>query len=129
MRVICRKAISRTTGEDLGESSPWVKVGKEYTVLAINYAETSGFDIYIQTEDYDEPRFICLTGFEILNQTIPSSWITVISDFYGKKVVTMLPASWNYDGFFEDLDDQKPEAIALFNKEAELIYKEARGQT
>ena len=37
----------------------------------------------------------------------------------------MLPKSWSINKkFFEDLEDEKAEAVALFNKEAELIYKE-----
>ncbi len=124
MKVLCRKAISRTTKEDLGETSPWLQLGKEYVVLALNYEEKSGFDIYIQTEDHYEPRFMSLCGFEVLNQNIPSSWVTIIDEVYGRKVITMLPASWNYDDFFEDMEDQKPEAIALFNKEAEMMYRE-----
>ncbi len=80
--------------------------------------------IYIQTEDYNEPGFISVNGFEFLNQQMPSSWITVFSESHGRKVMTMLPKSWNYDSFFEDMENQDPKAIELFNKEVEQIYKE-----
>lgn len=37
----------------------------------------------------------------------------------------MLPKSWSMNkNFFEDLENEKAEAVALFNKEVELIYKE-----
>jgi hypothetical protein len=124
MKVLCNKVISSTTGEDLGESSPFLKRGKEYTVLAVNYCETSGFYICIQTENYNEPCFIPFVGFEFINEKMPSSWVTVFSESYGRKVMNLLPASWNYDSFFEDVDDEKPAAVALFNKEAEKIYRE-----
>lgn len=124
MRVICRRIISQTTGEDMGSSSPWLKLDKEYVVLALSCGENIGIHIYIQTENFNDPYFVGIQGFEFVNQHIPSSWITVASESYGRKVLTMLPASWNYDDFFEDMNDQKPEAIKLFNKEAELIYRE-----
>lgn len=124
MKVLCRKIISRTTGEDLGEVSPRLKQGEEYVVLALNYYESAGLDIYIQTEDYDEPCFMSVNGFEFLDQKVPSSWITVFSESYGRKVMTVLPASWNYENFFEDMENQDSKAIKLFNEEVEQIYRE-----
>ena len=124
MKVLCRKIISRTTGEDLGESSPWLKKGNEYIVLAVNYFEDSGFDIYVQTEDHDEPRFISLNGFELVSQNKPSSWVTRFTESYDKKSMIMLPKSWDYDSFFEDMENQDPKATELFNKEVEQIYHE-----
>lgn len=123
MKVLCRKIIS-PTGKDLGESSPWLKVGNEYVVFAMLIAEDSGIQIYIQTEHYNEPHFSSLIGFEFINQNIPSSWITVFRESNGRKVMTMLPASWNYDNFFEDMEDQNPKAIELFNMEVKEIYHE-----
>jgi hypothetical protein len=124
MKVICRKIISPATNEDLGDSSPWLKVGNEYIVLAIVLGPRFGISIVIQTEEDDEIGFMSANGFEFTDQHIPSSWIIEINEPYGEKVISMLPASWSYDSFFEDLDDQKPEAIALFNEEVEKIYQE-----
>jgi hypothetical protein len=124
MKVFSRKIISRTTGEDLADSSPWLRKNKEYIVLALNYFEGTGLDIYIQTEDHNEPRFISANGFEFINQKFPSSWVTVFSESHGRKIMTVLPASWNYHSFFEDMENQDPKAIELFNKEVEQIYCE-----
>ncbi len=124
MKVLCRNIISHTTGENLGDSSPWLKRGKEYIVLAVNYIENLGLDIYIQTEDHNEPSFFTVNGFEFLNQKFPSSWVTVFNKNYDRKVMTALPASWNYDNFFEDMENQDPRAIELFNKEVEQMYGE-----
>jgi len=123
MKVLCRKIIS-PNGKDLGDNSPWLKLGKEYLVLAIVLAENSSMQIYIQTEDNHEPHFFGLSGFEFINQNIPSLWITKIIEVNGRKVMTMLPASWNYESFFEDMENQDLKAIELFNKEVEQMYRE-----
>lgn len=125
MKVLCRKIIS-PGGKDLGENSPWLKVGNEYIVLAIVFVENAGIQIYIQTEHHNEPHFFSLTGFEFINQNIPSQWITKITEANGRKVMTMLPASWNSESFYEDMEDQNPRAIELFNKEAEQMYREEK---
>jgi len=124
VKVMCRKIISHTTGEDLGKSDPWLTVGNEYIILAMDYLETEGFQIYIQSENYNEPIFTHIIGFEFVSQKIPSSWITTVSNSYGRKVITMLPASWNYDSFFEDIENEEPKAVELFNQEAKKIYEE-----
>lgn len=123
MKVKCQKIIS-PTGKDLGESSPWLRVGNEYVVLALICTEKSGIQIYVQTEHYNEPHFSSLVGFEFVNQNIPASWLTLFSESYGRKVMTMLPSSWNYENFFDDMENQDPKAIELFNKEVEKIYQE-----
>jgi len=124
MKVICRKIISPITKEDLGNESPWLKLGKEYVVLALELS-SKGIRIVIKTEHFAEPAVIDIDGFEFVDQKIPSSWITnVMSEENGKKIIIMLPASWNYESFFEDLEDGKPEAVALYTKEAQQIYKE-----
>ncbi len=99
MKVLCRNIISHTTGENLGNISPWLRRGKEYIFLAISYVENLGFDIYIQTEDRNELAFFSVKGFEFIDQKIPSSWVTVLNEPYGRKVM-ILPSSWNYDNFF-----------------------------
>lgn len=125
MKIICRKIISATTKKDLGESSPWLKLGKEYIVLAINLIEELGIEIYIQTEHFDEPKFFDIDGFEFVDQSIPSSWVAKISQVYHRKVMSMLPKNWDYDNFFEDVGDEDSHAMKLFTQEAELIYREA----
>ena len=44
----------------------------------------------------------------------------------GEKIINILPASWNYTEFFEELENETSEAVSIFNKEAELICKEQR---
>jgi hypothetical protein len=124
MRVKCNRLISATTKEDLGEESPWLKKGNEYTVLGMRWSSKFGMRILIQTEHYNEPRFISIDGFEIINQKIPPSWKTQTSKFGDQIIVVMMPESWlNYDNFLDKLENEDSSAVALFNKEAELIYR------
>lgn len=125
MKVKCAKIISPTTKKDLGEQSPWLKRGKEYIVLAMNWSSKFGMQIFIQTEQYNEPRFIFLEGFEVISQKMPASWITTTQEFGDQLIVTMQPKSWlSFNNFFDELDEEKPEAVALFNKEVEQMYRE-----
>lgn len=83
-----------------------------------------GMQIYIATEQHNEPSFVELDGFEIVSQKIPSSWIMTTQQFGDQTLVFMLPKSWTYDKFFEEIEDQTPEAVTLFNKEVAQMYRE-----
>lgn len=124
MRVKCNRIISPATQEDLGDESPWLKKGNEYIVLAMSWSSKFGMEILIQSEHYNEPCFVDLRGFEIISQKIPISWVTITKEFGDQLIINMLPKSWVYDDFFDELEDEKLEAVKLFNKEAELIYQD-----
>ncbi|EDP46294.1 hypothetical protein [Rickettsiella grylli] len=124
MIVKCNKIISPVTKEDLGDKSLWLVKGNKYVILALDWSSKDGIEAYIQTEHYKEPRFISLNGFEFISQMIPSSWAIKIQELGDEKIITMLPASWSHDGFFEDVENQELKAIELFNKEVEQIYRE-----
>lgn len=125
MRVKCNKILSPDTKKDLGSKSPWLTVGNEYIILAMNVSSKNGVEIYIQSEHYKEPFFVDLDGFEMVSQSLPTSWVTMIEQREDQTLISMLPKSWSLNKkFFEDLEDENPEAVALFNKEAKLIYEE-----
>ena len=127
MIIKCNNVLSPATKENLGEKSPWLKKNQKYIALAMEYVEWGGWSVYLITDHHDEPGFFSMDGFEVISQKIPSSWITTVEEIPeadGKKVITMLPASWNYPSFFEDIEDQDPRAIELYNKEVEIMYRE-----
>ena len=126
MRVKCNQVISPITKENLGDESPWLKKNKDYLVLAMSWSSKFGMQIYIQTEQCNEPSFIRLEGFEIISQEIPSSWVTITQQFGDQVLVHMLPKNWNYETFFDEIENEKPEAVELFNKEVEQMYREER---
>ncbi len=121
MLIKCNALISQSTKEIISDS-PWLKQGKIYTVLALTLTTRSGINVLIQSEDANDPSFFSLDGFEVLTQKQPKSWITTIEKIYDMDVITRLPKSWNYDSFFEDLDNQEPSAIEIFREEAIKIY-------
>ncbi len=124
MKVLCKKIFSSVTGEDLRNESPWLKVGKEYIVLMMSYSKNNSIYISFETENYSSTARFHLKGFEFLSHYIPSSWITKVKEFNGEKYINMIPASWNYESFFDDFEDEEPHAMKLFKEEAEKIYRE-----
>jgi hypothetical protein len=124
MIIKCNKIISQTTGKDLGDESSWLKKGDQYLVLALTLSRARGLHVFIQTNHYDEPGFFSLDGFEMISQHIPTAWITHIENIANDQVVTMLPESWNYPDFFEEISDENPKAVQLYNQEVEKLYKE-----
>ena len=123
VKIICKKVISDITGENLGSESPWLKIGKEYIILMMSYSKHHGFYIALETESESTAMFH-LNGFEFASNFIPSNWITKTEKVDGNVYVNMLPASWNYESFFDDLEDEEEYAMKLFHEEAEKIYRE-----
>lgn len=123
MKIICRKIFSHATGEDLGLKTHALKVGNEYIVLTMSYSKHNGIYIAIETENHSTAKFH-LKGFEFLSDYIPSSWVTDVEEYNGIKYINMIPASWNYESFFDDFEDEEPHAMKLFKEESEKIYRE-----
>ena len=44
MKVVCRRVVSATTGEEL-ERSPWLTIGREYSVLEIVASPDGGVSL------------------------------------------------------------------------------------
>lgn len=124
MIVRCKRIISPATGEDLGDESPWLKRENEYPVIALSCSALSGIKIIVQSEHFNQPMLTSLLGFEIVSDKMPSNWVTEQEMFDGQILITMHPQSWSYEGFYEELEEETPKAVALFNSEAELIYEE-----
>ncbi len=124
MIVKCNKIISPTTGEDLDEQSTWLIKDNEYLVLALSFSNNGGINIFIQTHHYDEPGFFSANGFEFVSQKIPSNWINIAYEY--DEVITnfILPKSWSYGEFFDELEAQNTNAIALYNQEVKNMYIE-----
>lgn len=124
MIIQCKKYISQTSKEKL-DNLPWLAKDKYYIALALVFKSDMGLGVFIQPEGSRDPCLVYLDGFEIITQTLPKNWVTTTERvFENYDEIIMLPESWNYPGFFEDLDDHEPKAVELFIKEATKIYNE-----
>lgn len=123
MKILCRKIFSSATGKNLGLETQSLKVGNEYTVLSMSYVRHEGILVSFQREN-GTPALFHLRGFEITSDYIPSSWITEVEEFNNYKYISMLPSSWNYESFFDDLENEEEHAMKLFHEEAQKIYDE-----
>ncbi len=124
MIVKCNRIISSVTQEDLGGKSPCLEKEKYYLVFALSCSNNSGVYIYIQTENFNEPTFVPLDGFEIITQHIPKSWVTSTVENEQYTVFTMEPKSWSYEDFYEEVLNEHPETMELYRKEALMMYEE-----
>ncbi len=123
MRVVCRKFIHYATGEEM-DSSFWLTIGKEYTVFSVILGPRYGLSICIQGDDQAGITYPGIEGFEFVEQKIPSTWIATIRELANRKVMMLLPRSWDYPDFEEALAEGESKASILFYKEVELIYQE-----
>jgi len=123
MVIQCKKIISSFDKKQM-DDSPWVKLGKYYIVLAMVISPDNGTDVLIQTENFNDPGFQSLDCFEIISQYQPKSWVKSIDRVYDKEIISILPKSWDYQSFFEDLLDEEDKAVELFVQETAKIYME-----
>jgi hypothetical protein len=120
MIIKCVKFVSETTKKELS-SSPWLTINKKYVVLTVKVKPSKGISVIIYSDHYGEPIFSSLDGFEIISQHIPSNWAPKMDE---NGIYYLMPKSWMYEEFFEEVEDEKPHAVELFKKEATIIYQE-----
>lgn len=123
MIVRCKKFIDCLTKKER-EGSSRLKKEKYYVVLAMVLESREGISIFLQPEGPNSLTWFDADGFEFSTDRIPTSWVKEIVEVYGRKVFTMLPQSWSYPSFFEDLDNEDHKAFALFRKEVIQMYRE-----
>lgn len=100
----------------------WIEFGEIYYPLALRISARQGIAAYIQCSKDNSPILTSLSGFEIIDQIIPSSWV---KQDMGDDIFYFLPKNWTYPEFFDELiDDELPKAVRIFNEEAVKIYKE-----
>jgi hypothetical protein len=116
--IKCHRVISMCTGKDLGNDAGFLKIGNQYLVFCVRFVPKKMMQVMIQSEPEDGccPFWVDLRGFEVIDNYIPKDWIHVYNpEFSSMKV---MPASWNYPNFLEDLSNDEPHAVALFHQEA-----------
>ncbi|MFD6161914.1 hypothetical protein ACFWF7_14785 [Nocardia sp. NPDC060256] len=96
------------------ETHPSIRIGAEYPVLSISYT-SRGLTLQILTDD--GPSYWRAEMFETTSSSIPSSWVTQLSD--GN--LDIGPEKFLRPGFWESYFDDDPGAIRTFTAELENL--------
>lgn len=122
MIVKCVKIISRATGKDLGDKSPWLIKDKSYIVFAIRYRwDTKTIDFLLESENFSDPTFFDSNQFEIISNRLSSYWV------FGKdedNFICFMPQAWFQTGFGEGIDNGDESVMSIFRHYRDLIIKE-----
>lgn len=122
MKVICERIIQEVTKKEV-DHSPFLTVGKEYIVLEIHTDHRGVQDYLIISDDNDDvPILTNVSQFRITCNRIPKCW-RVFMDLNGK--LCFAPEEWRKGDFWEDLYDEKPEAIAIYERIRDEIINES----
>lgn len=117
MKVECIQVFSSTTQERI-KKSPWLTVGKTYTVLAISASPGGQISLRMIGDDGCTPGLYASHLFETVDVQMPSSWIaTVKTD--GR--LEIAPAEWLRDGFWEEYFDGDAAAMSAFERARRAI--------
>ena len=114
MKVRCDRLPAPSSGISL-ESSPWVRIGADYTVLSILINPRGRNQLRIlddsQTMGLFDPEF-----FSTVDETVPENWVIRI---VGDGIFRLAPEAWLADGFWEayyDGDAHAAESVAIESK-------------
>lgn len=117
MRVRCIRIPSPVEGAVL-ESSPWVTVGREYTVLSL-IATFKGFiRLQLRIDDERGLRYFASDCFVTVDTSIPPNWIARVRD---GGHLEFAPESWQAVGFWESYYDDDPAAREAVDRELLIL--------
>lgn len=122
MIVKCAKIISRSTGRDLGNKSPWLIKGKAYIVFAVRYRwDIKTIDFLLESENCSDPVFFDNSQFDVISNKISSYWV------FGKdedEFICFMPEEWFKEGFGEGIDNGDESSMSLYRKYRDLMIQE-----
>lgn len=116
MKVVCRRLVSATIGEQL-RSSPWLTIGRQYVVLEIEASPVRGVSFRLEGDE-PGPGLWDSRLFELVTENVPSVWTAGLSE---SGVLTLAPTSWQRSGFWESYFDGVPEAVDVFESARDAI--------
>lgn len=112
MRVCCLRIIDAIDGK-VETDSAWLRVGREYSVLAISVFG-GRILLRIASDDAGVPALFQAEMFEVIDARLPSSWRAILDQSGGLDIG---PAAWLRAGFWEDYFNNAPEAVAAYERE------------
>lgn len=122
MKVKCIKFLSPLgDGMEL-DSCTYMTIGKEYIVLGISL-EKNARNVYLEC-DSGQPGYLDIRQFDIVSNYIPSNW--VVNYRLNFDALSFYPKSWTENAnFFEKfINENDPDAVKLYRRERDIIYKE-----
>lgn len=120
MKVKCNKIINEHTQEEQ-QNSPWLTVGKEYVVLAIEIYTNRTYFLMVDDSDNKAPGLHDAKQFEVVTHYVPSNWIINPGDL---EITTLGPKDWQDPTFWEGCYDGDPAALEIYKREARIIMEE-----
>ncbi|CAN5363078.1 hypothetical protein BH10PSE19_BH10PSE19_20610 [soil metagenome] len=120
MKVKCKQIINEHTQQQQNTST-WLTIGKEYIVLAIEVYPAKNLYLLVDDSSDQAPGLHDAKQFEVLSHHIPSNWVVNPGDL---EVMTVGPKVWQEPTFWEDCYDNHPATLALYKREARIIYEE-----
>lgn len=112
MRVRCVRLIDERTGSTI-QASPWLTVGKTYTVLQIFISVGGAIKFRMIGDDSRTPALHHFSQFEIVSSVISGCWG---ANFDADSFLEIGPRAWFQRGFWEDYFEGRSEAVAVFER-------------
>ena len=120
MRVRCVKLLDEQTGEQIEDSS-WLSINSEYLVLGIYRRDEMQLKFHLIGDDGKTPAYHDANQFEMLTNTIPSTWQ---AEFLLDSHFKMGPQAWSKSGFWEAYFDGAPTAVQIVVSETQRMLEE-----
>ncbi len=120
MKVKCTKIINEHTQKEQ-ETSPWLTMGKEYVVLAIEIYSTKNLYLIVDDTSNKAPGLHDAKQFEVLSHKVPSNWVINPGSL---EILTISPEDWQKSTFWDECYDGNPLALEIYKREARIIYEE-----
>jgi hypothetical protein len=120
MKVKCIKIYNEHTKEHQA-TSPWLTIGKEYIVLAIEVYSNKTLYLIIGDNSNKSPTLHHAEQFEIVSTKMPKNWKISLATL---PLFVIGPEDWCKTGFWEDCYDGDPRALEIYKREARIIFEE-----
>ena len=110
MRVKCTQIVNSITGR-VETESPWLTVGRNYTVLALLAIPNREVLLRLLADDQRTPGLYSLRQFTLVSPNLPELWITVL---HPDGALELLPREWAKEGFWDSYFDGESRALETF---------------
>jgi hypothetical protein len=120
MKVKCLKIYNEHTKKYENES-PWLTVGKEYLILAIEVYNNRVLYLLVGDNTDNSPSLQNALQFEIISEKIPKNWELISGNLC---LFILGPKVWRNVGFWESCYNNDPAALEIYKREAKIIYEE-----